>query len=111
MKEDGHIQKLRHLKQSDLNERLLKIEISDLPAIHGMNRKEWFITAQDDMKRILEIALERESTAENFYSGLYRKANDGTIRKLFFLLANEEKQHFEDIKRLQSKLLNQQGEM
>ncbi|WP_456368662.1 ferritin-like domain-containing protein [Thermococcus sp.] len=91
-----HGDELLKIYRQEYGEELVEVNVSNVESLNVLG-KFWKV---EDLKDVLEIAMESEKLAETIYRKLAEECKNEKLREVYLKLAKIEESHYEALKRL-----------
>jgi rubrerythrin len=99
----GHGDELYKIYRQNYGSELLDVNIPNVESLNVLG-KFWKV---EDLKDVLQIAMESEKLAETIYRKLAEETEDQQLKEIYLKLADVERGHYESLKKLAEGLINE----
>lgn len=98
----GHGDELYKIYRQNYGDELVEVKIANVESLNVLG-KFWKV---EDLKDVLETAMESEKLAETIYRKLAEECKNGELKKIYLTLADVERGHYESLRKLAEGIVN-----
>ncbi|BAD86284.1 rubrerythrin-related protein [Thermococcus kodakarensis KOD1] len=98
----GHGDELYKIYRQNYGDELVEVNVPNVESLNVLG-KFWKV---EDLKDVLEIAMESEKLAETIYRKLAEECKKEELKRVYLTLADVERGHYESLKKLAGGIVN-----